>query len=156
MFNFDDPENDFESKLDIMLQSFEEGDYKAYVNFNLDFLTLNISIRWTQFLVVISTHSDLHTGDLHVAPENTGSVPPDDVSFLTFFVINLKFWTIFQLLQVIFPERFDNLLKRGKKNKNILNLLACGALSSCLQSKEDLKKIASKYVFLPSDIKAKS
>jgi nickel-dependent lactate racemase len=59
-------------------------------------------------------------------------------------------------LQVIFPERFDNLLKRGKKNKNILNLLACGALSSRPQSKEDLKKIASKYVFLPSDIKAKS
>ena len=58
-------------------------------------------------------------------------------------------------MKVIFPERFNNLLKRGKKNKNILNLLACGALSSRPESKEDLKEIASKCVFLTSDIKAK-
>ena len=44
MFKFDDPQNDFESRLD-MLQSFEEGDYKEYVNFYLDFLALNISIQ---------------------------------------------------------------------------------------------------------------
>jgi len=59
-------------------------------------------------------------------------------------------------LEIIFPERFQNILKKNKKNKNILNLLACGALSSRPQSKEDLKKIASEYVFLTSDIKARS
>ena len=56
-------------------------------------------------------------------------------------------------MQVIFPERFNNLLKRDKKNKNILNLLACGALSSHPQSKEDLKQIVSKCIFLTLDIK---
>jgi len=93
MFNFDDPQNDFESQLDTMLQDFEEGDYKEYVNFYLIFLALNVSIRWTRFLVVISTHSDPHTGDLYIAPGNTGSVPPDEVSFLTFFMIISKLYS---------------------------------------------------------------
>ena len=84
VFNFDDLQNDFESQLDTMLQDFEEGDYKEYVNFYLIFLALNISIRWTQFLVVITTHSDPRTGDLHIAPGNTGSVPANEVSLLTF------------------------------------------------------------------------
>jgi hypothetical protein len=84
MFNFDDPQNDFESQLDTMLQDFEKGNYKEYINFYLVFLTLNISISWTRFLVVISTHSDPRTGDLHIAPGNTRSVPPAEVSFLTF------------------------------------------------------------------------
>lgn len=91
MFNFDDPKNDFESQLDTLLQEFEEGEYREYVNFYLVVLALNISIRWTQFLVIISTHSDPRTGDLHIAPGNTGSVPVDDVSFFHFFVIILKF-----------------------------------------------------------------
>lgn len=91
MFNFDDPQNAFESQLDTMLQDFEEGEYKEYVNFYFFFLALNISIRWTRFLVVISTHSDPRTGDLHIAPGNTGSVPVDEVSFLTFYVIILNF-----------------------------------------------------------------
>ena len=91
MFNFDDPQNDFESQLDTMLQDFEEGDYKEYVNSYLIFLALNISIRWTRFLVVITTHSDPCTGDLHIAPGNTGSAPAHEVSLLTFFfVIILK------------------------------------------------------------------
>ncbi|KAF8797533.1 hypothetical protein BYT27DRAFT_7323634, partial [Phlegmacium glaucopus] len=113
MFNFDDPQNDFESQLDTMLQDFEEGDYK----------------EWTRFLVIITTHCDPCTGDLHIAPGNTGSAPAHE------------------LLQIIFPERFQNILKKNKKNKNILNLLACGALSTRPQSKEDLKKIASENLF---------
>ena len=154
VFNFDDPQNNFQSQLDSMLQEFEEGNYKEYIHFYLFFLELNISIRWTRFLVVISTHSDPRTGDLHIAPGNTGSVPVDEVSFLSFFVIILNFWTLFQLFQVIFPERFHKILQRDKKN--ILNLLACGALSSRPKSREDVKNIASKYVFFTSDIKAKS
>ena len=92
MFNFDDPQNNFEFQLDTMLQNFEDGDYKEYVNFYLFFLALNISIRWTQFLVVISTptHSDPCTGDLHIALGNTGSVPVDNISFFHFVII-LKF-----------------------------------------------------------------
>ena len=91
MFNFDDSQNNFETQLDNMLQDFEEGDYKEYVNFYLFFLVLSISITWTRFLVVISTHSDPCTGDLHIAPGNTGSVPVDEVSLITFFVIILNF-----------------------------------------------------------------
>ena len=102
MFNFDDPENDFESQLDTMLQDFEEGDYKEYVNFYLIFLALNISISWTQFLVVISMHSDPCTGDLHIAPGNTGSVPPHDVSFLTFFYDYSKFLNFIPALESYF------------------------------------------------------
>ena len=91
VFNFDDPQNNFQSQLDSMLQEFEEGNYKEYIHFYLFFLELNISIRWTRFLVVISTHSDPCTGDLHIALGNTGSVPVDEVSFLSFFVIILNF-----------------------------------------------------------------
>ena len=100
MFNFDDTQNNFESQLDIMLQDFEEGDYKEYINLILFFLALNISIRWTRFLVVISTHSDPRTGDLHIAPGNTASAPPDEVSFLTFFVIILNFELYFSSLKL--------------------------------------------------------
>ena len=64
---------------------------KSTINFYLIFPALNISISWTRFLVVISTHSDPCTGDLHIAPGNTGSVPAAKVSFLTFFMIILKF-----------------------------------------------------------------
>ena len=59
---------------------------KSTINFYLIFLALNISIRWTQ-----SFHSDLCTGDLHIAPGNTGPVPAAEVSFLTFFMIILNF-----------------------------------------------------------------
>jgi len=33
------------------------------------FSEANISIRWSRFLVVITTHSDPNTGDLHIAPD---------------------------------------------------------------------------------------
>jgi len=80
-FNFDDPKNDFESKLDDMLDQFDSGDLKEYVNSSSIFLILKFSFSWTQFLVVITTHSDPRTGDLHIAPDNTGSVPVNEVSY---------------------------------------------------------------------------
>lgn len=85
MFNFDDPNNDFESQLDTMLQNFENGLFKEYIGFNFTYITLNILFRWTRFLVVITSHSDPNTGDLHIAPNNTGSVPIDEVSFFSSF-----------------------------------------------------------------------
>ena len=84
-FNFDDPKNDFESKLDDMLDRFDSGDLKEYVNSSSIFLILKFSFSWTRFLVVITTHSDPRTGDLHIAPNNTGSVPVNEVSFLFLF-----------------------------------------------------------------------
>ena len=85
-FNFDDPQNDFESKLDDMLDRFDGGDLKEYVNFSPIFFNTNFYLfRWCQFLVVITTHSDPHTGDLHIAPNNAGSVPVNEVSlFFTY------------------------------------------------------------------------
>lgn len=62
-FNFDDPNNQFESNLDTMLESFETGDFK----------------EWTRFLVVITTHSDPETGYLHIAPGHTASAPVDEL-----------------------------------------------------------------------------
>jgi hypothetical protein len=40
MFNFEDPKNDMDSKLDCMLQEFEDGRFKEYLIFNLIFLQL--------------------------------------------------------------------------------------------------------------------
>jgi len=93
-FNFDDPKNDFESKLDDMLDRFDGGDLKEYVNFSFIFLMLNFSFRWSRFLVVITMHSDPHTGDLHIAPNNTGSVPVNEVSFY-FILFYCKFLNFF-------------------------------------------------------------
>ena len=90
-FNFDDPKNDFKSKLDDMLDCFNGGDLTEYVNSSLIFLTLNFSFRWSQFLVIITTHSDPHTGDLHIAPNNTGSIPVNEVSFPFSFFYYCKF-----------------------------------------------------------------
>ena len=43
-FNFDDPKNDFESKLDDMLDRFDSGDLKKYVNSSSIFLILNFHL----------------------------------------------------------------------------------------------------------------
>ena len=85
-FNFDDPKNHFESKLNDMLDRFDGGDLKEYTNFNLIFLRLKFLFRWSRFLVVITTHSDPRTGDLHIAPNNTGSVLVNEVSYLFLFL----------------------------------------------------------------------
>ena len=103
--------NKFESQLDTMLQDFEEGEYKEYVNFYLVFLALNISIRWTWFLVVISTHSDPHTGDLHIATGNTGSVPVDDVSLFFTFCDYSKILNSIPALASYFPSTLPQVVK---------------------------------------------
>jgi len=88
-FNFDDSESDFESNLGNMIDRFDGGDLKEYVNFNIIFLILKFLFRWSQFLIVITTHSDPRTGDLHIAPDNAGSVPVNEVSniFLLYFIL---------------------------------------------------------------------
>ena len=112
-----------------------------------DFSEAKIIIRWTWFLVIITTHSDPETGDLHIAPNNTGSVPVDNVSLFHFFASILIYYVVFQFFSVIFPERFRKILQR-EKNKNILNLLSCGALSSQPSSRDAIKGLASLYVLI--------
>ncbi|EDR13071.1 uncharacterized protein LACBIDRAFT_308507 [Laccaria bicolor S238N-H82] len=104
MFNFNKPRKHFNSQLENMLQ------------------------EWTQFLVVITTHSVPESGDLHTAPNNTSAAPVD------------------QLWVVLFPEHFCNLLKR-EKSKNILNLVSFGALSSQPDSRDAVKGIAAQDLF---------
>jgi hypothetical protein len=83
LFNFDNLKNDFKSKLDNMLR-FDDGDLKEYINLSpiiSHILILNFLPRWSQFLVIITTHSDPYTEDLHIALNNTGSAPVNKVSF---------------------------------------------------------------------------
>ena len=89
IFNFNDPKNDFESKLGDILDCFDGGDLNEYVNFSLIFSNL---FRWNQFLVVITTHSDPCTGDLHIAPDNAGAVPVNEVSDLFLFYFYFYFY----------------------------------------------------------------
>jgi len=83
-FNFNDvPQNDFETRLDNMLDVFEHGHLQEYVNFRCsrylsDTHTLFLW-SWAQFMVIITTHSDPASGYLHIAPDNAGSVPVQEV-----------------------------------------------------------------------------
>jgi hypothetical protein len=87
IFNFDDLQNDFYSNLDRMLERFEGGDLKEYVDLDPIFSILMFSFRWSRFLVIITTHSDPETGYLHIAPNNTGSVPVNEVSIFIYFIV---------------------------------------------------------------------
>jgi hypothetical protein len=40
------------------------------------------------------------------------------------------------------------MLQRQEKNKNILNLLSCGALSSLPSSRDAVKDLASEYILM--------
>jgi hypothetical protein len=51
----------------------------------------------------------------------------------------------FQILDVIFTDRFQSILQRGG-NKNILSLLSCGALSSHVDSRNIVKDFADRCV----------
>jgi len=48
------------------------------------FSEANILIRWSRFLVVITTHSDPNTGDLHIAPDCAGAAAVDQVRLFCF------------------------------------------------------------------------
>jgi len=93
-FYLDDvPHNDFETRLDKMLCFFESGgDFKEYIDFSLVFSNTDLlwSIRWSQFFVFITTHSDPTNGFLHIGPNNVGAVPPNEVrfSFIHFLTIS--------------------------------------------------------------------
>jgi hypothetical protein len=130
MFNFEDPKNDFDSQLDSMLQDFEEGDYKEYFNFYFVFLALNILIRWTRFLVVISTHSDPRTGDLHIAPGNTGSAPANQVRFFIF----CDYYKILNSIPAVasyFPRALPQVIKeKREEQKPPQSICLWGALKS--------------------------
>lgn len=66
-----------------MLDTFE-GRLQEYVYLHLKLFDIDFtSLRWSQFMVIITTHSDPTTGNLHMGPNNVGSVPVQDVaSFL--------------------------------------------------------------------------
>jgi hypothetical protein len=98
-------------------------------------------------LAIITTHSDPESGDLHIAPNNTGAVPVNNVSLFRFLAPIIIYYVVFQLFSVIFPEHFHKILQR-EKNKNILNLLSCGMLSSRPSSRDAIKGIASLYVLI--------
>lgn len=51
----------------------------------------------------------------------------------------------FQILDVIFTDRFQSILRRGE-NKNILSLLSCGALSSHVDSRNIVKDFSDRCV----------
>ena len=78
----DVPQNDFESRMDAMLAAFEKkGAFEEYVSITFIVLRLIflVLLRWTQFMVFITTHSDPDTGYLHIAPKNGASVPVQEV-----------------------------------------------------------------------------
>ncbi|KAF8813074.1 hypothetical protein BYT27DRAFT_7085341, partial [Phlegmacium glaucopus] len=110
-FNFENSTNDFNIRLNRMLDRFENGDLKD----------------WSRFFIFIMTHSDPKTGYVHIAPNNTGSVP------------------VGELLPVIFSPRFQHILHRS--NSNILNLLSCGALSTREDSKAAVQDFADTNLF---------
>lgn len=86
-FHFDDvPQNDFESRLNAMLAAFEKkGPFEEYVSITLIIMRLIfVLLRWTQFMVFITTHSDPGTGYLHIMPKNGGSVPVQEVNLFFF------------------------------------------------------------------------
>jgi hypothetical protein len=86
-FHFADvPQNDFESRLNAMLVAFEKkGPFEECVSITLIIMRLIfVLLRWTQFMVFITTHSDPETGYLHIMPKNGGSAPVQDVNHFFF------------------------------------------------------------------------
>jgi hypothetical protein len=132
-FNFDDPKNDFESNLDDMLERFDGGDLKEYVKFSLIFLILKFLFRWSQFLVVITTHSDPRTGDLHIAPENTGSVPVNEVSDLFLFYLFFKYLNSILDLQCYVSKTFLQYITERQEEHPQFTILWCTIKSEGVQ-----------------------
>lgn len=64
--------------------------------------------------------------------------------FILFYLFILNFRVSFQILDMIFTDRFQSILCRG--SKNILSLLSCGALSSYDESRASVKGFADRYV----------
>ncbi|KIM40990.1 hypothetical protein M413DRAFT_28089 [Hebeloma cylindrosporum] len=112
-FNFDDvPHNDFETRLNNMLDAFDEtGEFW----------------EWSQFMVIVTTHSDPTNGFLHIGPNNVGSVP------------------VQEMLEAIFTDRFQTVLCKSKKN--VLSLISCGALSSYTESRDQIKTFVDLELF---------
>ncbi|KAF8800473.1 hypothetical protein BYT27DRAFT_7117398 [Phlegmacium glaucopus] len=85
-FSFQSSDNDFESRLNTMLDRFEFGDLKEPYD------------PWCRFLIFITSHSDPNTGYIHIGPNNIGSVP------------------IEELLNVVFSTCFQNILRCSDSN----------------------------------------
>ncbi|KAF8800814.1 hypothetical protein BYT27DRAFT_7116607, partial [Phlegmacium glaucopus] len=72
-FSFQSSDNDFESRLNTMLDRFKFGDLK----------------EWCCFLIFITSHSHPNTGYIHMGPNNIGLVPIEEL-------LNVVFSTHFQ------------------------------------------------------------
>ena len=60
---------------------------KKYVSITFLVLKLIFFLSWSQFMVVITSHSDPDTGFLHIAPNNAASVLAQEVYHLNSFPI---------------------------------------------------------------------
>lgn len=71
-----------------MLAAFKEkGQFEVYVSITFIIMRLIlVLLRWMQFMVVVTTHSDPETGFLHIMPNNGGSVPVQEVNHLFIFL----------------------------------------------------------------------
>jgi len=58
------------------------------------------------------------------------------------------FWSILQLFEHIFTDKFQKILTRADKNSNILLLLSCGALLRTEASKNYLQVFAQEQYVL--------
>lgn len=92
------------------------------------------TIRFRRFSVFISTHSDPITGDLHIGPNNCGSALITDVRIILIYgyYFTKPCAILYKLLPVFFPPKFRKLLKES--NGSMLNMMACGAVSTVRQS----------------------
>jgi hypothetical protein len=66
-----------------MLESFKSGKFLEEFFVNCSMFHSKYSsffFRWTQFLIIISSHSDPTTGDLYIGLDNVTTIPVIDVS----------------------------------------------------------------------------
>ncbi|KJA15890.1 hypothetical protein HYPSUDRAFT_1066647 [Hypholoma sublateritium FD-334 SS-4] len=84
--------------------------------------------RFRKFCIFVSTHSDPSTGDLHLGPEpRHGAAPIKDV------------------LEIMFPPAFQKLLQVHEKN--LLNIMACGAVANVTESNQAIQEFSTKKLF---------
>ncbi|KIM38491.1 hypothetical protein M413DRAFT_76005 [Hebeloma cylindrosporum] len=113
--------------MDFNLDDVPRNDFGARLIEMLDRLETGDLKSSSQFMVFITSHSDPTSGYLHIGPNNVGSVPVEEV------------------FSAIFTPQFRAILRRG--NNNILSLLSCGALSSYMESRDQIKAFAKETLF---------
>ena len=108
--------------------------------------------RFRRFCVFITSHSDPTSGDLHIAPKKKYAAPINKVYITTSFKFHVRYrlrdcvWTL-QLWDIFFPPKFCTLLKEGSRT-NLLSIMACGAVSTVVHSRNAIQKFANEWAFL--------